>query len=346
MDSMMLRSLVSVTMLLLLFSNVVLCQSVPTTMSAATAENIGLQFRALMDQDVIEDEGVTSTTILLAGLVRLIFHDCVGNGCDGCINMNMTDNRGLQTYIDQVEGLYTSGHVDETPLAELISRADFWTLGAIEAINYGCEKAQGNCRRNCPPVPYPNIVFQTGRVDCPTAPYDEVEPPLPQALKGLDHVLTFFADTFGFDEKETVAILGAHTLGAAHSDASGFAGPWVNRRQNFDNAFYVDLLRSDRGWEMDRRGPRGARIYQWSSTNTNARRIMLNSDMCLVKDLGTITSEGEVACTYDECPDAPLDVLDWVKAFALDNDLFLVEFGKAFQKMINHGSSNLNDLTA
>lgn len=63
-------------------------------MSAATAENIGLQFRALMDQDVIEDEGVTSTTILLAGLVRLIFHDCVGNGCDGCINMNMTDNRG------------------------------------------------------------------------------------------------------------------------------------------------------------------------------------------------------------------------------------------------------------
>lgn len=66
---------------------------------------------------------------------------------------------GLQTYIDQVEGLYTSGHVDETPLDQLISRADFWTLGAIEAINYGCEKAQGNCRRNCPPVPYPNIVL-------------------------------------------------------------------------------------------------------------------------------------------------------------------------------------------
>lgn len=32
---------------------------------------------------------------LLPGLVRLAFHDCVGNGgCDGCIDITKADNAG------------------------------------------------------------------------------------------------------------------------------------------------------------------------------------------------------------------------------------------------------------
>ena len=35
----------------------------------------------------------------IAGLVRLVFHDCVGTGgCDGCINHNLDANKGLEKY--------------------------------------------------------------------------------------------------------------------------------------------------------------------------------------------------------------------------------------------------------
>lgn len=74
--------------------------------------------------------------------------------------------------------------------------------------------------------------------------------------------------------------------------------------------------------------------------------MMLNSDMGLVKDMGTITDEGEVTeCDYNTCPEADADVLDWVKQFAVDNDLFLEEFGRAFQTMVSHGYTSLTDVT-
>ena len=31
---------------------------------------------------------------MMAGLLRLAFHDCVGKRCDGCINMRNEDNAG------------------------------------------------------------------------------------------------------------------------------------------------------------------------------------------------------------------------------------------------------------
>lgn len=62
----------------------------------------------------------------------------------------MFDYTGLQVYIDQIEALYASGSVDGVAFADLISRADLWALGAIDAIEYGCEKAQkSGCGRNC-----------------------------------------------------------------------------------------------------------------------------------------------------------------------------------------------------
>ena len=42
--------------------------------------------------DVNEDEG--DIMLLRGGLIRLAFHDCVGEKCDGCINMDLDDNAG------------------------------------------------------------------------------------------------------------------------------------------------------------------------------------------------------------------------------------------------------------
>lgn len=39
----------------------------------------------------------------------------------------------------------------------------------------------------------------------------------------------------GFTDKEIVALSGAHTLGKAHSDRSGFEGAWTAQPLVFDN---------------------------------------------------------------------------------------------------------------
>ena len=53
--------------------------------------------------------------------------------------------------------------------------------------------------------------------------------------------MSFFATEFGFDDNETVALLGAHTLGRASSDNSGFSGTWINGEATFFNNEYYKV---------------------------------------------------------------------------------------------------------
>ena len=43
---------------------------------------------------------------------------------------------------------------------------------------------------------------------------------------------------------------GAHTLGRAHTSASGFQNKWVDAEFNFDNAFYKDILDIGLNWTL------------------------------------------------------------------------------------------------
>ena len=53
---------------------------------------------------------------------------------------------------------------------------------------------------------------------------------------------------------------------------------------------------------------------------------MLNSDMCLIKDITFVDDrgDGEPACTYDTCGDSA--TRGTVEEFANDNDLFVTEY--------------------
>ena len=64
---------------------------------------------------------------------------------------------------------------------------------------------------------------------------------------------------------------------------------------------------------------------------------MLNADMALIRNLSSKTDDGEVSCTYTTCPVASSETVTWVDAFADDNNLWIDEFSKAFQKMIESG---------
>ena len=58
-------------------------------------------------------------------LIFKVFHDCVSPTCDGCINPNKEDNRGLHVPIEALEEIYKpNGQDSQHSLA--MSRADFW----------------------------------------------------------------------------------------------------------------------------------------------------------------------------------------------------------------------------
>ncbi len=79
---------------------------------------------------------------LIAGLVRLSFHDCLG-GCDGCLNLERNpDNAGLWRITDAMEPLYQNH-------STLLSRADFWGLAAVVALDLAVERSPAfrDCNR-------------------------------------------------------------------------------------------------------------------------------------------------------------------------------------------------------
>ncbi len=57
---------------------------------------------------------------------------------------------------------------------------------------------------------------------------------LPDASQGADHLRKVFY-RMGFNDKEIVALSGAHTLGRCHEVRSGFDGPWTHAPLRFDN---------------------------------------------------------------------------------------------------------------
>lgn len=66
------------------------------------------------------------------------FHDCIGSGCNGCINGTNPENAGLSEYVKEAEGLYAD-------YSSVMSRADFWYLAAIAAIEQGINFNNRRC---------------------------------------------------------------------------------------------------------------------------------------------------------------------------------------------------------
>ena len=82
-------------------------------------------------------EAKDGTHPYIAGFVRLIFHDCVGVSCDGCVNLAYGPNAGLAPYVDVLNRTYYS---NEYKLYRRMSQADLWALAAIIAAGRGAAK--------------------------------------------------------------------------------------------------------------------------------------------------------------------------------------------------------------
>lgn len=204
-------------------------------------------------------------------------------GSDGCVNFNDPDNMGLVSCIE-ASGI---GAIYEKT-CEKVSLADFIVISAEAvtartATNYDESKEfqngtlEASFRDN----------FRAGRQTSETCDFTGR---MPNAENGCTDVKSVFHDHLfaGFKKmkdrfkwKLVAALSGAHTIGEASLENSGFEGPWSDEASQdvFNNDYYKSLLL--KGWaplEMDETH------HQWERVDMSEDddpQMMLSSDMCL-----------------------------------------------------------------
>ena len=194
----------------------------------------------------------STVTSALATMVRLSFHDCVG-GCDGCINIENDSNNGLADLIDALDLVYT-----DNDFGDILSRADHWAIMGIWAVQSTIDNAVSNGYA----VPDLAVEYTYGRTvgfqkvdlsftrlflfqDCSTSPHTTDIKNFPESTFNNTDIMNYFASEFGFNELETTALMGAHTLGGANIFDSGYHGIWVrNEAGMFNNLYYTNVMNS------------------------------------------------------------------------------------------------------
>ena len=289
---------------------------------------------------------------LISGFARVAFHDCIGDGgCDGCLDMSRPPNGGLTRYITILDGLFTRRY------AKKMSRADFYALAAVA----GLEKAT-SCSQDKFLGRYQ---LKFGRQDCSTVPHEDSQNSFPNVVGNIDDTLSYFAKEFSFNTRETVALLGAHTLGRVSMETSGFEERWVrntlandvNPASVLDNEYYKELLRP---WvQVNITSPFNGRTRaQWQDPNTPANTVstrlnpdqlpmLLIVDFCFALYFTVIDAVGHIGCRICSwsnilpgcCSLSP--TLPLVVQYANNNNLWLSDFTNVFMKMISGNTNSL-----
>src|SRR6478735_789833 len=176
-----------------------------------------------------------------------------------------------------------------------ITYSDLWTLAGVTAI-----RAMGG----------PEIDWLPGRTDFVD---DSKLPPrgrLPDAAQGADHIRDIFY-RMGFNDREIVALSGAHSLGRCHTENSGFEGKWVNNPTRFSNQ-YFRLLLSEK-WTEKTVPESGVTQFSSVDPDTEEELMMLPTDMALTTDP---------------------EFSKYVRLYADDKELFFNDFKAAFAKLL------------
>lgn len=158
----------------------------------------------------------------------------------------------------------------------------------------------------------PSLPFRFGRTDAPKGEDQTPDDRLPNADMGTkDKTTQHVRDVFyrmGFDDREIVALLGAHALGRCYPDRSGYSGPWTNAEWTFSNEYFRQLLENK--WTVKKwNGP-----LQYE--DPTGELMMLPADMVLIQDP---------------------KFRKFVELYAKDEEVFFKDFTSAWTKLTENG---------
>lgn len=184
-----------------------------------------------------------------------------------------------------------------------ISYADLYTLSGVVAV----EEAGG-----------PKIPFRLGRSDFSDGSTSPPDGRLPDADKGsrkmtIQHIRDIFY-RMGFNDREIVALLGAHALGRCHTDASGYWGPWTFAENTMSNEYFRLLVEERWSPKVTHNGKPWDGPDQYE--DSTGKLMMLPSDIALIQDA---------------------EFKKIVELYAKNEDVFFQDFAKAFSKLLELG---------
>lgn len=186
-----------------------------------------------------------------------------------------------------------------------LSNADIWTYAGARAVEW---------------MGGPKINHFMGRTDAASEAQCPPNGRLPDASQGAQHLRDVFY-RMGFDDKDIVALSGAHTVGRCHLSRSGFDGPWTNNPLKFDNEYFRNLVNLE--WQpSDRTGPGGNFQYEDVPTKT---LMMMPTDIALKTDPAFFVH---------------------TKAYAEDQALFFADFANAYERLLALNTKEMGKLSA
>ena len=317
-----------------------------TTTSNITAIvlEVQKQIRSLIEYDIR----------LAPKFLRLAFHDAVSLNC---LDMNNPENLGLGYPIAALDPIVQS-------YDGVFSQADIWVTAALVACEVTSTSTSSSTSSSSSSSPddnffkFPMYYYgRTGRgvqttpiensdeASDGTSTTDEdgcrnvVPRPFPAADLTTHTLLQYFDEHFNFNARETVVVMGAHTLGQMARNHSGFqdGSSWVDQRHVLNNEYYKLLVGGGRSSTLHYKvndakfwskeflnnegissiaGGRVPNRFMWTRRGRATEEggdeekplIMTNADIALVRDLETeldADGSGKVKCGFAVQDDMP-----------------------------------------
>jgi hypothetical protein len=166
----------------------------------------------------------------------------LAGGCDGCINLvTNRENAGLHLSLDALDPIVSE--LENPSLG--FSRADIWALSTLIAADISQNQIEFSDK------------FRPGRINCENVGTCRLRPASRCSREGPDRsvdfpttilttheLIDFMNEHFGFNVNETVALMGAHTLGRALPENSGYEGQngWVTDIFTLGTCFKLRMI--------------------------------------------------------------------------------------------------------
>jgi len=229
--------------------------------------------------------------------VRLAWHSA--GTFDAKDNTGGTNGAGMRFEPESADGANAGLHIVRHILSPVqqqypdVSFADLWTYAGASAVEF---------------MGGPKVPHHFGRSDHADGQKCPAHGRLPDASQGAQHLRDVFY-RMGFDDREIVALSGAHTLGRCHIERSGYDGPWTRHPLKFDNQYFKNLL------FLEWRPKKWDGKLQYEDVETG-ELMMLPTDLA-IRD------------------DPKFRVI--AEQYAKDEQLFFRDFGEAFGKLLALG---------
>lgn len=264
-------------------------------------------------QDTITSKQITSPTTAAASL-RLFFHDCLVNGCDGSILISSTPfnsaerdadiNRSLPG--DAFDVVVRAKTALELACPNTVSCADILAVATRDLVTM-----VGG--------PYYNVLL--GRKDGLVSKSSYVEGKLPRPTMSISQIIELFASN-GFSIQETVALCGAHTIGFSHCKEFSSGIYNYSRYSQYDTQYNPRFAQALQKACSDYQKNPTLSVFNDIMTPNKFDNMYFQN---LPKGLGLLRSDHGL---YSDPRTKP-----FVETFAADQSKFFQAFGKAMEKL-------------